>query len=184
MTKKLKGVLDSGPIIATFDRFSGRLHGYWKSTWSRGAVLVMPYVSSVALDLQWKKPDDPRDGTMRYYFRGNMHRWHGERSFLPKLAEHLTGADFKEVSFSTAGKPSNFVAVLESTANDVRKAHMCPSPEGDTPTSLRLFESLAAGCVPIVIGQANLTTFTLPFPSLIDYDEIAFFAKQFVEIVQ
>ena len=54
MTDELKAVLDSGPIIATFDRFSGRLHSYWKQTWKRGSVIVMPYVSSVALDLHYR----------------------------------------------------------------------------------------------------------------------------------
>lgn len=156
MSKKLKSVLDSGPIIATFDRFSGKLMAYWRKAWKRGSVLVLPYVSSAALDLQHETPSKEKDPNLRYYFRGNMHRWHGERSYLPKLAEHLTGADFREVVFTKVGGAANFVSVLEESAKDVRRSSVCPSPEGDTPTSLRLFESLVAGCVPVVIGQVCL----------------------------
>jgi len=32
--------------------------------------------------------------------------------------------------------------------------------------------------------QANLTAFTLPFPSLINYDEIALFSRAFKEVIQ
>jgi hypothetical protein len=142
----------------------------------------MPYVSSVTLDLHYQAPNPIKNPARRYYFRGNMHRWHGERHFLPDLAGHLTGADFAEVSFVASGKPKNFEPILRRTAEELRESNMCPSPEGDTPTSLRLFEALSAGCVPIVIGVANLTTYTLPFPSLIKYDEIALFSRPFSDI--
>jgi len=182
MSQPLHTLLDSGPIVATFDRFSGRLHGYWRNAWTRGSVIVMPYVSSVALD-HHHAPPRPKNPKRTYYFRGNMHRWNGERHYLPALAKHLTGADFAEVSFVAFGKGSNFEPVLNATAFDMRESSVCPSPEGDTPTSLRLFEALVAGCVPVVVGQANLTAFTLPFPSLIDYDSLALFSLPFKEMV-
>jgi len=101
---------------------------------------------------------------------------------------------------------------------------MCPCPEGDSPTTLRPFEALAAGCVPVffvekevsciqsrpciqlllllkctsdlkfcptrghhfadLYGQLQVIAYDIPFPSLIDWDSIAFFARSMAEIGQ
>ena len=58
--------------------------------------------------------------------------------------------------------------------------HICPAPAGDTLTSRRLFDSLSAGCVPLVLRSWFLMsrkryTFEtgLPFPHAIAWGDIA-----------
>lgn len=52
---------------------------------------------------------------------------------------------------------------------------LCFAPSGDTPTSRRLFEALASGCVPIIARQRHLWASHLPFADLIDWNAIAYF---------
>lgn len=61
---------------------------------------------------------------------------------------------------------------------------MCPCPEGDSPTTLRPFESLAAGCVPVFFVEKEVIAYDIPFPSLIDWDSVAFFARSMQEITK
>lgn len=100
------------------------------------------------------------------------------------MRQILPGADFADVDFWRHGKPMNFAPILKASADSFRSANVCLSPEGDTPTSLRVFESLVSGCVPVVTGKPNLIARDLPFPSLIDWDEIAFFVHPLGKIAK
>jgi len=52
---------------------------------------------------------------------------------------------------------------------------LCLVPAGDTPTSRRLFDSLAAGCVPILLVPPEDIAPNLPFPKAINWHETALF---------
>lgn len=56
--------------------------------------------------------------------------------------------------------------------------------QGDAPTSGRVFEAVAAGCVPVIISPRELMPTDLPFPSLIKWDEIALFTENFEKMLE
>lgn len=78
-------MLNGGPVITTFDRYSSPLSTALHDTWSNGRVIVTPYVSSTDLDMRHEKP--PKEKSIRFYFRGNMNRRSGGRSELPNLSK-------------------------------------------------------------------------------------------------
>ena len=65
--------------------------------------------------------------------------------------------------------------LLQETADLMRDFAVCLCPAGDSPTSLRLFEALAIGCLPIVMADKMHMIYDLPFPNLIDWDSVAIF---------
>ena len=54
----------------------------------------------------------------------------------------------------------------------MQAAEYCFAPAGDTPTSSRLYSSLAAGCVPVVLAD-SADEDVFPFPASLDWSEIA-----------
>ena len=54
-------------------------------------------------------------------------------------------------------------------------AKICLIPAGDTPTSRRLFDAMAAGCVPLVLAPYEDIMPNLPFPKAIDWPETVLF---------
>ena len=53
---------------------------------------------------------------------------------------------------------------------------MCLVPEGDSPTSRRLFDALASGCVPVVFCDAPRIARNLPFKTVVEWPSVAVFA--------
>jgi len=53
----------------------------------------------------------------------------------------------------------------------MRRSRFCMVPSGDVPSSGRLFEAMAAGCLPILV-RPDAQTFDLPFPGLIDWTQL------------
>jgi hypothetical protein len=56
---------------------------------------------------------------------------------------------------------------------EIFESQMCMCPQGDAPTSGRVFEAAAAACVPIVVAPRGLMPTDMPFPSLIKWDEVS-----------
>lgn len=65
---------------------------------------------------------------------------------------------------------------MQHTARAMRDSLFCVVPAGDTLTSRRLFDALAAGCVPLILRpSAWQLTQHLPFPHTIRWESIAVF---------
>ena len=90
---------------------------------------------------------------------------------MPELARQWNSARLK----SSIGR--NDVGYVQGMLSSI----FCLVPEGDTSTTRRLFDALAAGCVPVVIApmNANLKSMTanLPFTNLVDWGRIAIFVN-------
>ena len=56
-----------------------------------------------------------------------------------------------------------------STLEAYLSSKLCLVPAGDTPTSRRLFDSMAAGCLPVLMAPAEDIMPNLPFPKAIDW---------------
>jgi hypothetical protein len=57
----------------------------------------------------------------------------------------------------------------------MERASLCLCPAGDTPTSRRLYDALAAGCVPVLFEHLDTMAENLPFPNVVDWSAVAVF---------
>lgn len=64
----------------------------------------------------------------------------------------------------------------DRTINEYVESRFCFVPAGDSPTSRRLFDVLATGCVPVYLGNATEMVLNLPFPRTIDWRNLMLFA--------
>ena len=55
----------------------------------------------------------------------------------------------------------------------IYRSHFCLNPAGDTPTSSRLFDSIANLCIPVIVSDAV----ELPFEGILDYSTFAVFVS-------
>jgi len=74
-----------------------------------------------------------------------------------------------------AGKIGGIRSV-KSYAQQMMAALFCLCPSGDTPTARRLYDSIVAGCLPIVISDTIIQH--VPFPETIDYESFWFRIKK------
>merc|ERR1719230_33477 len=78
----------------------------------------------------------------------------------------------RNVSFMFHG---DFKKVVENSVDTYKRAKFSLVVEGSTPTSRRLFDSLAAGCVPILIGGEEGIKRNLPFQKTIDWSKLVYY---------
>jgi len=62
-----------------------------------------------------------------------------------------------------------------STLEAYLNSKICLVPAGDTPTSRRLFDSMAAGCLPVLMAPAEDIMPNLPFPKAINWPQTVLF---------
>jgi len=112
-----------------------------------------------------------------FMFHGRLERGNGgaARSAILELGDRLQGSSMRDVSFSDF-TPDEFKALSRETAGTYLNSSFCLIPVGDTPTSRRLFDALAAGCVPVVLNDMEAIVANLPFKASIDWGRIAIFA--------
>ena len=108
-------------------------------------------------------------------FHGDTGRYDGGmRGAVRDILHYVNGSDlvssFRMRFNSTALRP-----LFARTEQAMLNGALCFAPSGDTPTSRRLFEALASGCVPIIARQRHLWGPHLPFAALIDWNAIAYF---------
>ena len=93
------------------------------------------------------------------------------RANLWDLARNLSNTDIEDVSFYEQD-PTN----SNKLANAYMGSRFCFVPNGDTPTSRRLYDALAAGCVPVSVGSSERLMDNLPFKRSIDWTRVLLFA--------
>merc|ERR1719460_3021705 len=62
-----------------------------------------------------------------------------------------------------------------STLEAYVSSKVCLVPAGDTPTSRRLFDSMAAGCLPVLMAPPEDIMPNLPFPKAINWPQTVLF---------
>jgi hypothetical protein len=113
-----------------------------------------------------------KDRKQTFMFHGDVQK--GKRSVLSKLREVLPESDIQDHNFQKMGM-NGFKKVVETSFNAYQNTKFCLVVEGSTPTSRRLFDSLASGCVPIMIGGEEGIRRNLPFQKTIDWSKIVFY---------
>ena len=136
-----------------------------------------------------------------FMFHGDMGRFdYGARASVRDIAPHLSApTSFSDARLTRDSRVPQLEQLgRESSSNTTRGQYdwyrtkskasskvtlassMCFAPQGDTMTSRRLFDSLAGGCVPVIVknvgtSRTELALGNLPFHHSINWQSIALF---------
>ena len=180
--RRLLGMLQAGPSwMATADKEFRELRTLRPH--SEG-VVVLPYKAHYMLEAAaWRHARSAASApSLDFMFHGCTRRTSAEGalrgSFLSMLRElpatSLTGlSDSCDYTYASDFESTRLAS--RQTAAAFLNSSFCFVLPGDTPTSRRLFDSIAAGCIPLVMGDADKIATNLPFHSSIDWSELALF---------
>lgn len=129
------------------------------TNYSMENLLVIPYVAHSMISLDPKKRP-PKDPSHYITFMGSLHRM---GRFRKPLKEEMTGVYVGSSGLNTGRKDDSFYHY----ANIMMSSTFCLSPQGDTPSTRRLFDAIMAGCLPVHIGD----DYKRPFDDVIPYEE-------------
>lgn len=111
-----------------------------------------------------------------FTFHGLMGRRNGGsfRFYMRQMSAMLPDTSVQDVSFYNYTADS-FPQIAMGTAQTLLRSQFCFVPAGDTPSSRRLFDALAAGCVPIIFNDVDVASQNLPFRHTVEWPKIAIF---------
>lgn len=129
-------------------------------------LIVSPYVANIALT----RSEADTVFTARYhsFFFVGCTRGVSARAAIGNIST------FPSAYIDTYNDCRFFTIEPKTYATMIQDSKFCLSPRGDTLTSRRLFDSIEAGCIPIL--EDNGIRSSLPFSWKIDYDSFAIFA--------
>ena len=158
--------------------------------WNSGSGHVtIPYVPTFQLDLASHDAHATCDPSRRPYsifFAGTMIR-RGEGAnragVMAQIAATASNRSFI-LYYTGMGREGSPYQENAEYAARIRSSRYCLVAEGDTPTSRRLFDAIAGGCVPVYIGDAHALASreradgqsSLPFPSVVNWSSLVIFA--------
>ena len=160
---------------------------------SRTDPIILPYKASALLEKDaWERPSSTTDVAPRptkFMFHGRMERECGGRlrgdegclrgSVLPGIATRLDASLNVSIASVSAEKVVWDQAATRRLSEETLSLHkhseFCLVPAGDSPTSRRLYDALASGCVPVVLADFERIAPNLPFQRSIDWTRAALF---------
>ena len=180
--RRLLAMLQAGPSwMATADKDFRELRTLRPHS---DGVVVLPYKAHYMLEAAaWRKARTAAFvPSLDFMFHGCTSRTSVEGSlrgsFLSMLRElpatSLTGLS-DSCDYTYASDFERTRQASRQTAAAFLNSSYCFVLPGDTPTSRRLFDSVAAGCIPLIMGDADKIASNLPFHSSIDWSELALF---------
>jgi hypothetical protein len=138
--------------------------------------VVIPYKSMHPLENAAMEKDSTvpmaAQRNVSFMFHGDVEK--GKRGVLKVIAKDLPESDIQNHDFQGMGM-SGFKKVVENSVDTYKRRKLCLVVEGSTPSSRRLFDSLAGGAVPIMIGYENGIKRNLPFQKTIDWSKIVYY---------
>lgn len=175
VTEELLELLSRGNAIAgVMDK---NFHGVlpWEARGLR--TVVLPYKAHGRLEgaIRQSRPSialSERPTSCLFHGKFKRHHEGHYRSMLRDVGLAVPRSSIRNVDFKNVSDPS---ALAYATAEELQRGQFCLVPAGDTPTSRRLFDALAAGCVPVVLVDFDSIRDNLPFRSTIDWSRIAVF---------
>jgi len=146
---------------------------HWKPYPNIRRKVLLPYKAHYSAEYAETEMHDNKARSTNFLFRGQMYRTNegSRRMAMMGLVSDQDGVDVKDIAFFEQAPA--FTADLAKTYANSR---FCLSPAGDTPTSRRLFDSLAAGCVPLALGNFDHLVDNLPFKRTIDWTKVVLFS--------
>ena len=135
-------------------------HGGWfNGKYAQEAAAVV--LSSKAAQL----PNDDQRPLAQFYGAGN----HGTCTQLRRSmkTDYSNCAPSHQLLSSVLGRTPPYRLAM-------RLATFCPCPGGDSPSAKRMFDSLIAGCIPIILSDDFVWPFTNEFDKALDLDPATF----------
>lgn len=132
--------------------------------------------------VQWRMDPAERARDKTFFFQGNAARHYRSGTIdrvyiMTQFNKYAPGESLMIDSSKLVNKNiDNADAKQRATGNyahNMLTSKYCLMVHGDTPTSRRLYDALAAGCVPIIIDDPLLTTGNLPLYPWLDWDRVA-----------
>lgn len=134
--------------------------------------LIIPYKATNGLE---KKRDlESTARSFSIYFAGSCNRT-GQGKGRDKIMKNLM--DFPGAKIECGDKAHShnnafLKQMVDSNVKSYQQSDLCLIPSGDTPTSRRLFDAMAAGCVPIYFGNRDKILNSLPFRDRIPWEDL------------
>ena len=151
-------------------------------------TIVVPYRSNYELDADLSQQTvQGRSGnkSVTFFFAGAFdRRFEGElrgptmRAMQHGDGVHGGGNNNAVLIDRSISKIALTKTIAQETMSNFRRSAFCLAPAGDTPTSRRVFEALAAGCVPVYMGGVKAAVNALPFHHSVDWSKTMLFAGE------
>ncbi|WZZ04747.1 probable glucuronoxylan glucuronosyltransferase IRX7 [Brassica napus] len=129
-------------------------------------VVIPPYISPVSLDKTQKNIPVTKERDIRVFFRGKM-------EIHPKnISGRFYSKRVRTEIWRSYGSDRRFYLQRQRFAgyqSEIARSVFCLCPLGWAPWSPRLVESVALGCVPVIIADG----IRLPFPSAVRWPDIS-----------
>lgn len=115
--------------------------------------------------------------SVSFTFHGRMERDNegAKRALIRNLTEGMLDVSVHDFT-KNEHSDGEVLDAVQATAETMLKSAFCLIPAGDSPSTRRLFDALAAGCVPIIFQDLDHISDNLPFRRTIDWSKIALFA--------
>ena len=196
-------------LLGTQDRAFGKVGDEGKIAALFQDVVELPHRATLRGSCDEAHAEPARRRSTDFFFHGS--KWaadKGVRGAMRNALEHMKPSTRRDVHMgdrgelfqlspaerSNASSRGGFDATM--TADAMRSARLCMVPSGDTPTSRRLYDALAAGCVPVVMrqeqvlvlngppflptGYSKSASHSLPFPRTVNWpDVVAAYSPQY-----
>jgi hypothetical protein len=105
-------------------------------------------------------------------FHGDTGRYDGgRRGAVRDILKYVPHSEYRS-TFKIRGNTTALQDAYRQTVYSMKRSQTCLCPSGDTPTTRRLYESLASGCVPIRID--HIPDRQLPFYKLVAWNNLTF----------
>ncbi|MEW5305052.1 MAG: hypothetical protein WDW36_007617 [Sanguina aurantia] len=152
-------------MLAMFEKPFERNMAKWRCP---EKVITVPYVQNSNIKLLPFSEGAWKAKTVDFFFSGSDRQSKPERRNMWALQQNVSSNSVIEIHEGSSFqlKPADYAASITAS-------RFCPSPEGDTPTSRRLYDSIAAGCIPILQGSGVLQNDMWPFLKYVSYEDFA-----------
>jgi hypothetical protein len=137
----------------------------WAQWECMNRVVTVPYVASSRLTHSGVDHHANLDRDIPFYFAGRS-RGREERDNLAIIQENIPESSIGVTSWTWTDGPNAY-------ADHITNSRFCLCPRGDTQSSRRLYDAIAAGCIP-VMSQTQVGEGQVPFSNQLAYDSFAF----------
>lgn len=171
-----KGSWPNRLYIATSDVLFAQRNGY-----SPLKAIVVPYRANYVLNNPGNSNVQPERKNTSFFFAGTL-RGAAHKALRGKVFETMGKIDVNgttgiiiDSALTNGGNGGDINEILAETIAQLHHTYFCPAPAGDTFSSRRTFETIAAGCLPVAMGEPQQLVATLPFHHSVDWGKIMLF---------
>ncbi len=177
LANQLREELQQSILLSTLGDVESSCFSYHKD-------IVIPPMLKEAANLWGGPPFGDRH--IKVHFRGRIdvgqgaEMWDPDENPLKSAAKHRVFSQGvrSQVYELYRGRPGWLIEktslAYDAYLQELRSSQFCLAMRGHVSWTLRLYESLAYGCIPVIIGDGIV----MPFQNLFDWNQVALFVQQ------